>query len=216
MIKLKSIVKEIFDANLLENNVEITIYCDMDGVLCDFEKQFETLTNTPPKEFEASNGTKEFWNVILQEGEEFWSTMQPMPEFDYFKKELISLSTDGRFKLKFLTSTSAGQILRNYPRQEAVDYIKNIESGKRTWLRTHWTGPISIIFSDSGKSKAKYATPNSILINASILGDKSSIRILFGVAYLALLLPESLNIIEIGPDQCVLNHILLPDSIFLM
>ncbi len=53
MIKLKSIVKEIFDANLLENNVEITIYCDMDGVLCDFEKQFETLTNTPPKEFEA-------------------------------------------------------------------------------------------------------------------------------------------------------------------
>ena len=40
MIKLKSIVKEIFDANLLENNVEITIYCDMDGVICDFEKQF--------------------------------------------------------------------------------------------------------------------------------------------------------------------------------
>jgi PAS domain-containing protein len=165
MIKLKSIVKEIFDANLLENNVEITIYCDMDGVLCDFEKQFEKLTSTPPKEFEASNGTKEFWNVILQEGEKFWSTMDTMPEFDYFKTELTTIATDGRFKLKFLTSTSAGQILRNYPRQEAVDYIKNIESGKRTWLRTHWSGPISIIFSDSGKSKAKYATPNSILID---------------------------------------------------
>ena len=87
MIKLKSIVKEIFDANLLENNVEITIYCDMDGVLCDFEKQFETLTNTTPKEFEASKGTKEFWNVIIKEKEEFWSNMPPMPEFDYFKKE---------------------------------------------------------------------------------------------------------------------------------
>jgi hypothetical protein len=55
--------------------------------------------------------------------------------------------------------------LRNYSRQEAIDYIKNIESGKRIWLRTHWSGPISIIFSDSGKSKAKYATPNSILID---------------------------------------------------
>ena len=33
-------------------------------------------------------------------------------------------------------------------------------------------------------------------IKASTLGDKSSIRILFGVACLALLLPESLNIID--------------------
>ena len=165
MIKLKSIVKEIFDANLLENNVEITIYCDMDGVICDFEKQFETLTNTPPSEFESKNGTKEFWNVIIKEKEEFWSTMQPMPEFEYFKKEVNSITTDGRFSLKFLTSTSAGQILRNFPRQEAIDYIKNIEFGKRSWLRSHWTGPVSIIFSDSGKSKAKHATPNSILID---------------------------------------------------
>jgi PAS domain-containing protein len=165
MIKLKSIVKEIFDANLLENNVEITIYCDMDGVICDFEKQFEKLTNTPPSEFESKNGTKEFWNVIIKEKEEFWSNMPPMPEFDYFKKEVNTITTDGRFNLKFLTSTSAGQILRNYPRQEAIDYIKNIEFGKRSWLRTHWTGPVSIIFSDSGKSKAKHATANSILID---------------------------------------------------
>jgi len=86
-------------------------------------------------------------------------------QFDYFKKEVNSITTDGRFNLKFLTSTSAGQILRNYPRQEAIDYIKNIEFGKRSWLRTHWTGPVSIIFSDSGKSKAKHATANSILID---------------------------------------------------
>ena len=165
MIKLKSIVKEIFDANLLENNNEIIIYCDMDGVLCDFDKQFEKLTNTPPKEFEANKGTKEFWNVILKEGEKFWTQMKPMPGFEDFKSELISISTDGRFKLKFLTSTSASQILKNYPRQEAIDYIKNIEFGKRTWLQTHWSGPKTIIFSDSGKGKGKYATPNSILID---------------------------------------------------
>ena len=165
MIKLKSIVKEIFDTNLLENNNEIIIYCDMDGVLCDFDKQFEKLTNTPAKEFEANKGTKEFWKVILEDGEKFWSTMNPMPEFDYFKKELITISSDGRFKLKFLTSTSAAQILRSYPRQQAIDYIKNIEFGKRSWLKSHWTGPVNIIFSDSGKGKAKYATPNSILID---------------------------------------------------
>lgn len=165
MIKLKSIVKEIFDANLLENNVEITIYCDMDGVLCDFDKQFKKLTNIDSKEFESTKGTQEFWNVILKDGEKFWSTMDTMPDFDYFKTELIKIAADGRFKLKFLTSTSAAQILRSYPRQQAIDYIKNIEFGKRSWLRTHWTGPVSIIFSDSGKGKAKHATPNSILID---------------------------------------------------
>jgi len=53
-------------------------------------------------------------------------------------------------------------------------------------------------------------------INDSIFGDKSSIKILFGVACLALLLPESLNIIDTGPDQCVLNQALLPNSIFLI
>ena len=141
MIKLKSILKEIFDANLLENNNEIIIYCDMDGVLCDFDKQFEKLTNTPPKEFEANKGTQEFWRVILEDGEKFWSDMQPMSGFDTFKKELTNISSDGRFKLKFLTSTSAAQILRNNPRQQAVEYIKNIESGKRKWLNTHWSGP---------------------------------------------------------------------------
>jgi PAS domain-containing protein len=165
MIKLKSIIKEIFDVNLLENNNEIIIYCDMDGVLCDFDRQFEKLTKTPSKEFESSKGTKEFWKVILEDGEKFWSTMQPMSGFDYLKKELLDISKDGRFKLKFLTSTSAAQILKNYPRQQAIEYIKNIEIGKRTWMQTHWSGPKTIVFSDSGKGKAKYATPNSILID---------------------------------------------------
>jgi hypothetical protein len=49
---------------------------------------------------------------------------------------------------------------------KALEYsCKNIEFGKRSWLRTHWTVPVSIIFSDSGKSKAKHATTNSILID---------------------------------------------------
>ena len=126
MIKLKSIVKEIFDANLLENNVEITIYCDMDGVICDFEKQFETLTNTPPSEFESKNGTKEFWNVIIKEKEEFWTNMPPMPEFDYFKKEVNSITTDGRFSLKFLTSTSA-RTTKTTPPMRGANRIRRID-----------------------------------------------------------------------------------------
>lgn len=165
MIKLKTIVKEIFDVNLLENNNEIIIFCDMDGVLCDFDKQFKQLTKTDPKEFESKHGNLEFWRVILEEGEKYWSTMTPMKGFDHFKKELTDISKDGRFILKFLTSTNAAKLLNYFEKPKAIEYIKNIELGKRIWLRDNWSGPKNIIFSDSGKGKAKYATPNSILID---------------------------------------------------
>ena len=45
MIKLKSIVKEIFDANLLENNVEITIEEYKHVAKEESQKTFEQLLN---------------------------------------------------------------------------------------------------------------------------------------------------------------------------
>lgn len=165
MIRLKSLVKEIFDANLLEGDLQVTIYTDMDGVLCNFDKQFEKLTGVPTKEFEAKNGTDKFWDVILKEGSEYWSSMDEMPNFDYYKKELLNLTSDGRFKVKVLTSTSADKILRSHSKQEALNFIRDIEFGKKQWIKEHWNSPIQIIFSGSGKGKSRYATKNSILID---------------------------------------------------
>ena len=165
MIKLKSIIKEIYDTNLLEGDLQVIVYTDMDGVLCNFDKQFEKITGTPTKEYEAKYGTDKFWDEIIKEGSEFWSTMDEMPNFDYYKKELLQLSTDGRFKVKVLTSTSADKILRTHPKEEAVNFIRDIEFGKKQWIKQHWNNPIPIIFSGSGRGKSKYATPNSILID---------------------------------------------------
>ena len=44
------------------------IYCDMDGVLCDFDRQFQTISNNiPPEEYEKEFGKKAFWKLINSE-----------------------------------------------------------------------------------------------------------------------------------------------------
>lgn len=56
------------------------IYCDMDGVLCDFDKQFEKYFNMSPEEYKEKNSKKEFYKAINEKGAEFWETMEWMPE----------------------------------------------------------------------------------------------------------------------------------------
>lgn len=56
------------------------IYCDMDGVLCDFDRQFEKYFGKNPEEYKEKVGKKEFYQAISEKGEEFWETMPWMPE----------------------------------------------------------------------------------------------------------------------------------------
>ena len=39
------------------------IYCDMDGVLTDFEKRFEHFSGMHPQEYEKEKGTPAFWEL---------------------------------------------------------------------------------------------------------------------------------------------------------
>ena len=80
---------QIYQENILSPNY--TIYCDMDGVICDFNSRFDYFTGSSPKEYENKFGTKKFWNLIdNQIGVSFWSNMPWMPEgellWDYIKK----------------------------------------------------------------------------------------------------------------------------------
>ncbi len=52
------------------------IYCDMDGVLTDFEARFEHFSGMSPKEYESKKGIKAFWHLMEEEvGVKFWSEM---------------------------------------------------------------------------------------------------------------------------------------------
>ena len=43
------------------NESVLKIYCDMDGVLTDFNKQFSEIHPWGPKKFTEKNGLDEFW-----------------------------------------------------------------------------------------------------------------------------------------------------------
>jgi hypothetical protein len=135
------------------------IYCDMDGVLTDFETRFVTLLQqegpkyyskatiaqvTRPKHFEKLEGQEEFWKFIDQYiGLEFWSEMPWMPNgrqlWDFIQP----------YGPKLLTSPSRDDSSR---------------LGKKLWVKDHLIPAPQVIFR-FGDAKSDFANENSILID---------------------------------------------------
>ena len=135
------------------------IYCDMDGVLTDFEKRFITLLQqegpkyyskaviaqvTRPKHFEKLEGQAEFWKFIDQHiGLEFWSNMPWMPNgrqlWDFIQP----------YGPKLLTSPSRDDSSR---------------LGKKLWVKDHLVPAPQVIFR-FGDAKSDFANENAILID---------------------------------------------------
>jgi hypothetical protein len=157
----KSIV-DLLEAYALpeqENKPPYKIYCDMDGVLTDFEKRFHDKLNTvgkdhyplrdiekvvKPKDFEKIFGASEFWKFIDQTvGVGFWAGMDWMPQgnvlWDFIKK----------YNPELLTSPSRDNSSR---------------LGKQLWAKKHLNPKPRVIFAYSA-DKQRYANENSILID---------------------------------------------------
>lgn len=135
------------------------IYCDMDGVLTDFEKRFVTLLQqegpkyytkaviaqvTRPKHFEKLEGQEEFWRFIDQYiGLEFWSEMEWMP--------------NGKALWEFIQPYSP--IILTSPSEDNTSRL-----GKRLWVREHLVPapPVEFRF---GEAKSDFANENAILID---------------------------------------------------
>jgi len=135
------------------------IYCDMDGVLTDFEKRFVTLLQqegpkyyskatiaqvTRPKHFDKLEGTEEFWKFIDQHiGLEFWSEMEWMP--------------NGRVLWDFIQPY--GPKLLTSPSRDNTSRL-----GKRLWVKENLVPAPEVLFR-FGDAKSDFANENSILID---------------------------------------------------
>ena len=126
----------------LEENEELKyqIYCDLDGVLADFELGYKKLTGVDLKgEFFSG---EDFWKPISKAGVGFWVGLQWMPDgqrlWDYIKPfDPIILSAPSRDK-----SSRLGKAL----------WVRNKIPGTKLLLRY-------------AKLKQQLATPTSILID---------------------------------------------------
>ena len=133
---------EVTSTKLKESNYKI--YCDMDGVLTDFDKQFtDSISSYKPKQFIDKNGLNDFWEEIDGRGVGFWVGMKWME--------------DGKLLWEYLKTNHNVELLSSPSRSE------HSRLGKRLWVRNHKLGvKLNLAYS---YNKKKYAAPNHILID---------------------------------------------------
>ena len=140
-------IVELLEAYPLPEQKEVPpykIYCDMDGVLTNFESRFEHFTGKSPKQYEKEFGLEQFWHLIDSKiGVRFWVGMGWMPQ----GKELWNFISP--YKPDLLTSPSRDNTSR---------------LGKNLWVRNNLNPKPKVIFAYS-KDKQIYAKENTILID---------------------------------------------------
>lgn len=122
---------------------EYKIYCDMDGVLVDFDKGYLELTG---HELDGSHRSDtDFWDPINAAGYDFWMNLEWMKD----GKELWSYIE--KYNPELLSAPSR----QNESRVAKHDWVKKELPGVQLILR-------------SAKHKKDFAGPNNILIDDRI------------------------------------------------
>jgi len=129
---------EIFEEDVKEKT-NYKIYCDMDGVLVDFDKGYKELTG---KEASFDTPKEEFWDSITKAGAKFWIKLDWMP--------------DGKQLWSYIKPYNPD--LLSAPSREESSKI-----GKFVWVKRNVPGTKLIL--RQAERKQEFATPNSILID---------------------------------------------------
>jgi len=126
---------------LREEETNYTIYCDLDGVLVDFDRGYQELTGITTQQANT-NGIEAFWAPLSKAGAKFWITLKWMSDgkqlWDYIKKY--------------------NPILLSAPSREESSKL-----GKRIWAKRELPG-IKLILRSADR-KQEFANPTSILID---------------------------------------------------
>jgi len=143
MYKLTDIYNQIKEEEQVLQVSQYKIFCDMDGVLCDFDRRFEQFGGMSPSEYEAKFGTKKFWELIDDKvGYTFWSEMPWMK--------------DGKQLWEYISKHHP--TLLSAPSQNSSSRY-----GKRLWVQNNLPGIKLILASRSHKQT--YSRKNRILID---------------------------------------------------
>jgi len=127
---------------LMEQSI-YKLYCDMDGILTDFDEAISNL-GFKKNRGKTTINDKEMWTAIVRKGISFWSEMQWMkdgPELWKFIKKFDPIILSAKL----------------YGNNDSV-------KGKEIWIRRHLNPGIKSIICNR-KEKQDYADSHSILID---------------------------------------------------
>ena len=154
MIKLKELLEEV-------EKDKYIIYCDLDGVLVDFDKGYKDLTGVSTHHADAQ-GKNEFWKTFRdglknsgETEEHYWANLDWQPGgkelWDYISK----------YNPYVLTAPAV-----NFDFPEELRYSREHNEsikGKLDWVKR--LPNMRKIYFAAAKNKAKFAGPNNILID---------------------------------------------------
>jgi hypothetical protein len=144
--KLTNIYKQIKEEETQpQSSQQYTIYCDMDGVIADFDKRFKDLNpeHLNAAEYQSKYGIEKFWDFIDEENKvKFWVGIPWMPDgkqlWDYIKDKQPTLLSA--------------------PSKKPASRL-----GKRLWVKNNIPGTPLILA--SADKKQNYSGGNKILID---------------------------------------------------
>jgi len=129
-------------AMLAETQQQYKVYCDMDGVLVDFERGYNDLTGKKTPGVDSTYNKDDFWSAITKAGAKFWAELNWMSDgqqlWGYIKQ----------YNPELLTA----------PSREESSRI-----GKLAWVDKNI--PNTPVVFKQAKDKKDLAEPNAILID---------------------------------------------------
>lgn len=143
MYKLTDLYRQLKEEEQSSQVSQYKIYCDMDGVLCDFDRRFEQFGGMSPKEYELKYGTKKFWELIDNKvGAQFW--------------EKIPWMSQGKQLWKYISKYNPTLL-------SAPSMHHSSRYGKKLWVKENLPGTKLVLA--KRENKKDYSGKNKILID---------------------------------------------------
>ena len=139
-------------SKLFEQEDQIQIYCDMDGVLTHFNASAKKIGWKGPLPATKKEDVSALWVMVKDNAEEFWGDMPWM--------------SDGKKLWEFIKPYNP-ILLTSVANSLTSKLGRDGKAGKERWVQRElgpdWLKNNLIVVASHGKTK--YATPNSILID---------------------------------------------------